>query len=122
MDNAPPKIYLQRDQKGLVLEDVDTVTWKWCTVKRLTNSDVEYEIKSNWNCVDHFKPEEGVEVMGYSEEWVDEDFNPDGTMVCIWSNYEWIVSVWLEAVQEYKTSYNVHIPTHWIYKPKYSKP
>lgn len=47
-----------------------------------------------WNKVSEKLPEAGVEVIGYSENWIDEDFNPKGTRVCYLDDFGWHSAKW----------------------------
>ena len=42
-----------------------------------------------WQKVSERMPEMGVEVIGYNRDWVDEDFNPNGTRVCFYDDTGW---------------------------------
>ena len=85
-------------------------------------------LKKEWFLVSDQLPEDGVEVIGYSEKWIHPDFNPDGTRVCFISNgEEWHSAKW----DNDQDSWHTHAewccaesggtdfnPTHWTYKPK----
>jgi hypothetical protein len=67
-------------------------------------------------------PEQATAVLGFSKEWIDEDFNPDGIRECHYSgstveSAEWISAKWWD----YQDCWNVDTitkPTHWIAIPK----
>lgn len=65
-------------------------------------------------------PEEGVEVIGFNPEWIDEDFNPNGTRACTYFDECWISAKW----NDYSDSYNSRdseSPTHWCLVPSFKK-
>lgn len=72
-------------------------------------------------------PEQGVPVIGYSKEWIDEDFNPDGIRECCYSGLdvatsEWVSAKWYDYQDCYLTDTDTK-PTHWfpIQYPKLPK-
>lgn len=89
-----------------------------------------------WQKVSEKMPEMGVEVIGYNQGWVDEDFNPNGTRVCFYDDTGWYSAKWNNDQDSYDTtgcarckcsegSYEVCSscepktkPTHWIPMPK----
>jgi hypothetical protein len=70
---------------------------------------------SNWVSVNEKLPEEGVEVLGYSYDWVDEDRCPNGTRICVYFGGEWTCAVWNDDHETYK-SINVY-PDFWMSLP-----
>lgn len=78
-----------------------------------------------WVKVEDSLPEHGVCVLGFSEKWVDEDFNPTGVRECYvdqdgaWASTEWDndqdswhthSEFWCEAGSDFN-------PSHWMNKP-----
>ena len=74
------------------------------------------------------KPELGVEVLLYSEKWINEDYNPKGIRVGFWCDVqEWVSAYWCNYHDEYHTRTSCEddekfedskaenqIPTHWM--------
>ncbi|HCM34142.1 DUF551 domain-containing protein [Chryseobacterium sp.] len=67
-------------------------------------------------------PEQGTKVIGFSKEWIDEDFNPDGTRECFHCGLDVITTEWISAKwcnyhdcwhDDTKTT-----PSHWMPYPK----
>jgi hypothetical protein len=66
-------------------------------------------------------PEEGVDVIGYNEKWVDDDFNPKGIRMCILMDEgdlimdplpgEWLSAKWCPGRDNFVGSSTA--PTHW---------
>lgn len=87
----------------------------------------EYANQSKWISVEKELPEDGEEVIGYSEKWIHPDFNPEGTRVCFINMDEWISAKWNNDQDSWHThadwccgdnggqDFN---PTHWQHKPK----
>lgn len=80
-------------------------------------------------------PQTGIEVIGYNEKWIDEDFNPDGTRLCFLQDEEdntWFSACWCNTQDHWQTlisgednkvyhpynDNNSDAPTHWTEKPK----
>lgn len=80
-------------------------------------------------------PVAGVEVLGYSKEWIDEDYNQDGIRICYMVDltdedglYIWSSAIWCGYHDEWHTvssddemeerKLNHSKPTHWIEKPE----
>ncbi len=59
----------------------------------------------------------GAEVIGFSEEWVHEDFNPKGTRAC-WLSDDgiWTSAKWLDYHDTYVTDAET-VPTHYLEIP-----
>jgi len=58
-----------------------------------------------------------MEVLGYNPDWIDEDFNPDGTRLCCCiDNLYWVSTAWCSAHDCYISS-DSDTPTHWIPLP-----
>lgn len=56
----------------------------------------------NWKKVSEELPHEGVPVLGYSPDWVDPDFNPDGVRECWYGDDGWVSAHWLADQDDYK--------------------
>lgn len=56
-----------------------------------------------WQKVSEKMPEMGVEVIGYNQDWVDEDFNPNGTRVCFYDDTGWYSAKWNNDQDSYST-------------------
>ena len=70
----------------------------------------------NWIIVENLEntPNNGKEVVGFSPEWIDEDFNPKGTRMCFTTDAGesgWCSAKWVDSMDEYNTDYET-IPTH----------
>jgi hypothetical protein len=96
----------------------------------------------NWISIRNEKPDIGIEVIGYSEDWIDEDYNPEGTNMCFLNEHPetgyWVIAKWCGQHDEYHTRYShawwdtenesneitmgkiMNPPIYWQYKP--SKP
>ena len=71
--------------------------------------------------VKRVQPEYGIEVLGFSKEWIDEDFNPDGTRVCFMtdgSDTKWHSAKYCNHQDTYCDNFDP--PQYWRYLPKYS--
>ncbi len=89
------------------------------------------EEDKGWKLVSEEKPETGIEILGYSPDWIDEDFNPDGICLCfLMDEGYWIVAKWCGQHDEWHTRptgednwegaiYDkpIYAPTHWMPKP-----
>ena len=78
-------------------------------------------------------PEVGLEVLGFSQEWIDEDSNPEGVCVCFLDGEgDWYIAQWCLTHDEWHTHYTGYTqeeldeksyalrnpPQRWTYKPK----
>ena len=54
------------------------------------------------------KPPIGVEVIAYNHKWVDEDFNPNGTIVGFLSDDGFISAFWRDEQDCYRTINKLH--------------
>lgn len=76
-----------------------------------------------WKSVDIKLPECGREVIGYSKNWIDEDFNPRGERVCFY-NYGvgWTCAKWVDSGDSYITLSEEDgddaVPTDWMPLPE----
>lgn len=92
----------------------------------------------DWFKVIETPPEQGVEIIGFSKEWIDEDFNPEGTRICYMQDlliggldenpeHIWSSAAWCNTCDEWHTvNSDDEIvegqlprtpPTHWRPKP-----
>ena len=89
------------------------------------------EMKSPFKLTSEIGPPHHVELIGYNKEWVDEDYNPDGTCICFLDDVaEWYIAKWCGACDEWHTrgsgreekefSRPLNPPTHWTEKPKFN--
>jgi len=59
-------------------------------------------------------PEKNIEVIGYNSEWINEDFNPNGTRICCFiDNEEWTTAKWND-IHDCYISTSKDSPTHWM--------
>lgn len=65
-------------------------------------------------------PEEGVEVIGFNVEWIDEDFNLNGTRSCTYFDKSWFSATWNPNSDTYD-SCEFDRPTHWCAVPSFKK-
>jgi hypothetical protein len=90
---------------------------------------IDEALPDNWYNTIRFTPEHGIELFGYSKEWIDEDYTPDGIRLCFLNDEgEWIMAAWCGYHDEYHTfstnepfdedMINRNPPTHWRYKMK----
>ena len=61
-------------------------------------------------------PEPGIEVIGFSPEWIHEDFNTNGTRVCFLNGDEGFFSAQWNDYQDTYDNSEV-MPTHWMPMP-----
>lgn len=79
------------------------------------------------NNINNLLPPVGLEVIGYNEKWIDEDFNPFGTRVCYIDDYgDWWSAKWDNDQDTWHTHTKFWCengkdfsPTHWKYKPNF---
>jgi hypothetical protein len=80
--------------------------------------------KGNWYEIDEsIKPPDGMIVLGYSPNWVDEDFNPTGVRECFLNEGEWNSckwdndqdTWWNDETWQQKTD---GPPTHFMLRPE----
>lgn len=83
-----------------------------------------------WNKTNEIKPEVGLEVLGFSKSWIDEDFNPDGIRACFLNENEdgyWMIAGWDACNDLWTTRYSENVfeeegyepsdpPTYWTTK------
>jgi hypothetical protein len=68
-------------------------------------------------------PPESTHVIGFSQSWVDEDFNPDGIRDCFRSGDgdDWQSCWWNDPCDQYETQAGRTgghgAPTHWMIRP-----
>lgn len=104
------------------------------TKENFVNAFNDFFKKSeNWNLInDDVEP--GIEVLGFSKSWIDEDNNPDGICLCVfYDEGYWMVTKWCGYHDEWHTRYSheaktvlgdnfggheyIDAPTHWKRKP-----
>lgn len=100
-------------------------------------------MKQKWYKMSEIKPEFGIEVIGYNEKWIDEDFNPNGTRVGFIQDDGFTSASWNNEQDCYDTCYvegddyykgvsgipgmdeyhkqfaKPNMPTHWMPIPKH---
>lgn len=71
---------------------------------------------SEWISVDE-PPAIGKVVLGYKDEWIDEDFNTEGIRECFiyGDGTEWMSAKWNDCHDEWTTTQEA--PTHWMPRP-----
>jgi len=74
-----------------------------------------------WTEVREFMPDQATTVLGYSLDWVDEDFNPAGIRECHYcglsvDDAEWISAKWCDS-QDFWDADTDTAPTHWCAVP-----
>lgn len=91
-------------------------------------------MENNWNNLSEKRPDEGIEIICFNPEWIDEDFNPNGTRIGFmdgegnfttahwWNDQDCYMTISKEEV-EGNEAFSNHIqentePTHWIEIPK----
>jgi hypothetical protein len=74
-----------------------------------------------WHKVTETEPSfEDMEVIGYNEKWIDEDFNLNGTRACFRCDAGengFISARWCDYQDSYVTDYE-SVPTHFTYIQK----
>lgn len=79
-----------------------------------------------WTSVDKKLPPIGKEVIGWSKDWINPDYNPNGTCVCFLDDEGWTIAWWCNSCDEYHTKHpgneeahrlDIGPPTHWTWKP-----
>jgi len=85
-------------------------------------------LSDTWISVSERIPDQGIEVLLFSDKWIDEDFNPNGTRIGYLDGIaEWVSAYWCNYHDEYHTRTSVEddsmfaevkaiyqIPTHWM--------
>lgn len=85
-----------------------------------------------WFKTEEDKPEVGREVLGFNQEWVDPDFNPEGICMCfVDDDGDWTIAKWCNQHDEWHTRNTnpekedadqyekpIEAPTHWKYKDR----
>lgn len=73
---------------------------------------------NGWNKVSEGLPEDSVEVLGYSEQWICEDYNLNGTRICFYNDPDWNSAKWCNSCDSYESCDTP--PTHWreVYSDK----
>jgi hypothetical protein len=61
-------------------------------------------------------PAECQVVLGYSKEWVDEDFEPNGIRECFYNDGSWVSAKWFNDQDTWFADYDT-VPTHWMPRP-----
>ena len=91
--------------------------------------------KNPWIKWNDKKPEEGIEVIAYNKNWIDEDFNPNGTRIGFingdgeftsaywWDYQDCYITINSSLCLEDKVFYSNHInntePEMWMYIPNH---
>ena len=73
-------------------------------------------VKMKWIPVSEKLPSaQQKEVIGYSPDWEDPDFNPNGTRVCFifGDGTQWCSAKWIDYQDCYVEDYDTK-PTHWM--------
>ena len=71
---------------------------------------------NNWTPINEKLPEEGTPVLGFSSEWVDEDFNPRGMRECFLNgDGGWISAKWFDYQDTYVNGEGA--PEFWMPLP-----
>ncbi len=72
-----------------------------------------------WNKTSESIPPDGVEVLGFNSGWIDDDFSPEGIMVCFQNtngeSLSWVRAKWDNDMDIWETIYD-DPPLYWIYK------
>lgn len=92
----------------------------WIDASRLTKCKPKMttELKVKWNKSEEYLPEQGVEVIGFHPDWIDEDFNPQGVRVCfINDDGNWWQAWWVDYQDSYETYITESGPSYWVPKP-----
>jgi hypothetical protein len=93
-------------------------------VKKYVHSDYSNDIctKDNWISVEDILPNPNnggteYEVIGFNKNWIDEDFNPNGTRVCTLVDEVdvWVCAKYIPMHDSYTD--NDEAPTHWKPSP-----
>ena len=77
-------------------------------------------VKDEWISVKDNPPAIGIEIIGFNEKWIDEDFNPNGTRQCVVDDMGWMIARWNASDDYWVTDYTAdddcrsEPPTHWI--------
>ena len=75
--------------------------------------------KPGWISVDDRIPNvelpQEIEVIGFNPEWIHEDFNPNGTRMCSFTEDQWNSAEWDSDSDCYV--HTEQIPTHWLPLP-----
>jgi len=80
---------------------------------------------NNWILTIECSPPNGVEVIGYNRDWIDDDFNPNGTRICFVNDQGiWTVARWCNSQDSWYTETSDENlvdgkPTHWRKMPRH---
>lgn len=74
-----------------------------------------------WIAIKDKEPEWNIEVLGYSPEWIDEDFNPDGIRVFFINGDGVHISAGWCSCDDVYTTEDTELATHWMKKPEFIK-
>jgi hypothetical protein len=96
-------------------------------IAALSTGPAPKAVGGGWIKTSERLPDDGIEVIGFHEDWVDEDFNPNGTRVCFQNDGErWQSARWYDSQDTYingeervfgdKTDGSL-APSHWMPMP-----
>lgn len=114
--------YIRNDEVRKLIHDAFLVGAKWM------------QEQDNWTSVDDKLPDNGVEVLCFNKEWIDLDFNPNGTRVGFLNgSNEFTTAFWWDYQDTYVTVSKLYCdsdneffgekiknntePTHWHQLP-----
>ena len=70
-----------------------------------------------WTSTTEQLPPLNTPVLGFAEEWKDEDFNPNGIRECfVNGGYEWVSAYWFDHQDTYTNGEDCP-PTEWMPLP-----
>ena len=98
---------------------------QWMTDYAAYVSAIKEKDAFKWTSVEDRNPyDQGIEteVLGFNKNWIDPDFNPNGTRACFHTDHGWIIARWNDTQEEYITDtedngegmVEYEPPTHWI--------
>lgn len=71
----------------------------------------------NWFLVSERLPEPCTQVIGFSDQWMHEDYNPNGVRECfLMDDGSWVSAEWNNVHDCYDTDTDT-APTHWAAYP-----
>lgn len=109
------------------MEDIidEEINWQAKYDRAFRNWQDEIKKLKKWNMVGIDEdPKICIEVIGYNKEWIDEDYNPDGTCICFIDDLgHWSIAMWNNITDEWSNIWtgdkrvSVPAPSHWMNKP-----
>lgn len=92
----------------------------WVAPSKLTLHAVDFKQQNltGWIETSITPPEQGVEVVGFHPDWINEDFNPNGTRACFLDGDEtWYSARWCNYHDSFESENTEKAPIYWFPMP-----